>query len=103
MAIADGGRFLGDAETGAIINARIRAIGRCAKWHPGDLPPTGGWEVVGWESDTNETIKRVEVEIHQEPTRHIVDVPKLLKWVQEDSMYPAQQTRKEKLRKLLST
>src|SRR5690348_16392927 len=58
---------------------------------------------VGWESDTNETIKRVEVEIHQEPTRHIVDVPKLLKWVQEDSMYPAQQTRKAKLRKLLGT
>jgi hypothetical protein len=58
---------------------------------------------VGWESNGNETIKRVEVEIHQEPTRHIVDVPKLLKWVQEDSMYPAQQTRKEKLRKLLNT
>jgi len=58
---------------------------------------------VGWESNGNETIQRVEVEIHQEPTRHIVDVPKLLKWVQEDSMYPAQQTRKEKLRKLLST
>src|SRR5439155_21586076 len=59
-------------------------------------------EVVGWESNGNETIQRVEVEIHQEPTRHIVDVRKLLKWVQEDSMYPAQQTRKEKLRKLLS-
>ena len=57
---------------------------------------------VGWESDTNETIKQVEVEIHQEPTRHIVDVPKLLKWVREDSMYPAQQTRKAKLRKLIS-
>jgi hypothetical protein len=50
---------------------------------------------VGWESNGNETIQRVEVEIHQEPTRHIVDVPKLLKWVQEDSIYPAQQTRKE--------
>jgi hypothetical protein len=37
---------------------------------------------VGWESNENETIQRVEVEIHQEPTRHIVDVPKLLKWVQ---------------------
>ena len=58
---------------------------------------------VGWESNTDETIKRVEVEIHQEPTRHIVDVPKLLKWVQEDAGYLAQQTRKEKLRKLLST
>jgi hypothetical protein len=58
---------------------------------------------VGWESDTNETIKQVEVEIHQEPTRHIVDVPKLLKWVEQNSMYPGQETRKEKLRELLGT
>src|SRR5882762_158216 len=58
---------------------------------------------VGWESNSEETIKRVEVEIHQEPTRHIVDVPRLLKWVQEEAGYPAQQTRKEKLRNLLST
>src|SRR5437660_1893169 len=58
-------------------------------------------EGVGWESNGNETIQRVEVEIHQEPTRHIVDVPKLLKWVKEDTWSPAQQTRKEKLRKLL--
>jgi len=48
---------------------------------------------IGWESNGNETIQRVEVGIHQEPTRHIVDVPKLLKWIQEDSGYPAQQTR----------
>jgi hypothetical protein len=61
----------------------------------------GRLQDVGWESN-GETIRRVEVEIHQEPTRHIVDVPKLLKWIQQDSMYPAQQTRKEKLRKLLS-
>lgn len=27
---------------------------------------------VGWETNANETIKRVEVEIHQEPTRHIL-------------------------------
>src|SRR6267154_1399309 len=44
---------------------------------------------VGWESDTNETMKRVEVEIHQEPTKHVVDVPKLLRWVEQNSMYPA--------------
>jgi len=56
---------------------------------------------VGWESDANETIKQVEVEIHQEPTKHIVDVPKLLKWVEQNSIYPGQETRKEKLRKLL--
>jgi len=58
---------------------------------------------VGWESNADETIKRVEVEIHQEPTRHVVDVPKLLKWVKEGSGSPAQETRKAKLRKLLST
>ena len=58
---------------------------------------------VGWESTANQTVSRVEVEIQQEPTRHIVDVPKLLKWIEEKSMYPAQETRKAKLRKLLST
>jgi hypothetical protein len=56
---------------------------------------------VGWESDTDETIKQVEVEIHQEPTRHIVNVPKLLNWVKQDTSRPGQQTQKEKLRKIL--
>jgi len=55
---------------------------------------------VGWESD-GETIRQVEVEIHQEPTKHLVDVPRLLKWLKEQGKYPAQQIRKEKLRKLL--
>jgi hypothetical protein len=55
---------------------------------------------VGWESD-GETIRQVEVEIHQEPTKHIVDVPKLLKWVKEDCNRPGVAPRKEKLRKLL--
>jgi hypothetical protein len=32
---------------------------------------------VGWESNTDETIKQVEVEIHQEPTRHTLNVPNL--------------------------
>jgi hypothetical protein len=40
---------------------------------------------VGWESNSGETIGQVEVEIHQEPTRHVVNVPKLLKWVNEKS------------------
>ncbi len=56
---------------------------------------------VGWESDTGETIRQVEVEIYQEPTRHIVNVPKLLNWVKQDTARPGQQTQKEKLRKLL--
>ncbi len=63
----------------------------------------GRLQDVGWESNADETIQRVEVEIYQEPTRNIVDVRKLLKWVQEDAGYPAQQTRKAKLRKLLGT
>jgi len=58
---------------------------------------------VGWESDDNETIAQVEVEIHQEPTRHVVDVRKLLKWVKDETARPRQETRKEKLRKLLGT
>jgi hypothetical protein len=58
---------------------------------------------VGWEPDTGETIRQVEVEIHQEPTKHIVNVPKLLEWVKRDRMRPGEQTRKEKLRKLLGT
>src|SRR5271169_5152076 len=62
-------------------------------------------QAVGWGSDRDETIKQVEVEIHQEPTIHIVDVPRLLKWVGDTAMStsPAQDTRKEKLRKLLGT
>jgi hypothetical protein len=66
------------------------------------LKGLGRMEDVGWETNTGETIKHVEVEIHQEPTKHIVDVPKLLKWIGEKSMYPAQETRKAKLRKLFS-
>jgi hypothetical protein len=58
---------------------------------------------VGWESDVDETIKQIEVEIHQEPTRHMVNVPNLLKWIKQGSNSPAQQTKKEKLRKLLGT
>jgi hypothetical protein len=58
---------------------------------------------VGWESDTDEIIKKVEVEIHQEPTRHFVDVPKLLNWIKQDTSRPGKQTMKEKLRKLLGT
>ena len=58
---------------------------------------------VGWESHADETIKQVEVEIYQEPTRHVVDVPKLLKWINQNAMSPRQETLKEKLRKLLGT
>jgi hypothetical protein len=57
------------------------------------LKGLGRLQDVGWESSADETINR-----------HIVDVPKLLKWVNEGgAASPAQQTRKAKLRKLLST
>jgi hypothetical protein len=56
---------------------------------------------IGWESDVDEIIKQIEVEIFQEPTRHTVNVPNLLKWIKQGSNSPAQQTKKEKLRKLL--
>jgi hypothetical protein len=58
---------------------------------------------VGWESETGETIKQVEVEIHQEPTKHVVNVPRLLNWVKQDTARPGQQTQKAKLRKLLGS
>ncbi|HWY55429.1 MAG TPA: hypothetical protein VNZ03_13245 [Terriglobales bacterium] len=58
---------------------------------------------VGWEAHADETIKQVEVEVYQEPTRHVVDVPKLLKWINQNAMSPRQQTLKEKLRTLLGT
>lgn len=56
---------------------------------------------VGWESDSGETLGKVQVEIHQEPTRHVVDVPKLLKWLDEKSGVPGKDARKEELRQIL--
>jgi hypothetical protein len=44
---------------------------------------------VGWETDSDDTIKRVEVEIFQEPTKHTVDVPHLLKWIKQGANNPA--------------
>ena len=58
---------------------------------------------VGWESHAEETIKSVEVKIYQEPTTHVVDVPKLLEWINTDTWSPGRQTLKEKLRELLGT
>ena len=63
----------------------------------------GRLQDVRWESN-GETISDKACRGRDSPGayRHIGDVLKLLKWIQQDSMYPAQQTRKEKLRKLLS-
>jgi hypothetical protein len=43
------------------------------------------------------------VEIFQEPTRHTVDVPKLLKWIRDErlSNNAADDMRREKVRNLL--
>jgi hypothetical protein len=37
----------------------------------------------GSESD-GEIVRKIEVEIYQEPTRHTLDVPKLLKWIKNE-------------------
>lgn len=58
---------------------------------------------VGRESDDDNTVAQVEVEIHQEPTRHIVDVRKLLKLLEDKSARPGSGSEEEKLRKLLGT
>jgi hypothetical protein len=50
---------------------------------------------LGWESDTDETVRQVEVEIHQEPTRHIVNVPSLLKWIEQGSSSPPSRPKKK--------
>ena len=55
---------------------------------------------VGWESN-GETIGSVTVEVWEEPTRHHVVVSKLLSWLKDDGRSPYDQTRKERLRKLV--
>jgi len=56
-------------------------------------------ERVGWESDGSQ-IAHVMVEVWEEPTRHYVDVKKLLSWLKAPGKFPPQEQRKAKLRKL---
>ncbi len=56
-------------------------------------------ERVGWESDGSQ-IGNVMVEVWEEPTRHYVDVKKLLSWLKAPGKFPPQEQRKAKLRKL---
>ncbi len=56
-------------------------------------------ERVGWESDGS-TIGRVMVEVWEEPTRHYVDVKKLLSWLKLPGKLPPDEERKAKLRVL---
>jgi len=58
-------------------------------------------ERVGWESDGSQ-IGHVMVEVWEEPTRHYVDVKKLLSWLKAPGKLPPQEQRKVKLRKLVT-
>jgi hypothetical protein len=54
---------------------------------------------VGWESDGSQ-IRTVCVEVWEEPTRHFVEVKKLLSWLKLPGRFPPDEQRKAKLRKL---
>jgi hypothetical protein len=58
-----------------------------------------GLERVGWESDGS-TIGSVIVEVWEEPTRHVVQVKKLLNWLEAPGKFPPEEQRKAKLRVL---
>jgi hypothetical protein len=45
----------------------------------------------------------VLVEVWEEPTRHWVNVAKMLHWLNEDGRFPLDLARKEKLRALLKS
>lgn len=57
-------------------------------------------EKVGWESDGSQ-IGSVTVEVYEEPTRHTVNVRRLLDWLKQPGRVPADEHRKEKLRALV--
>ena len=57
-------------------------------------------EKVGWESDGSQ-VGSVLVEVWEEPTRHWVNVAKLLHWLKDYGKSPYDETRKEKLRTLI--
>src|SRR5437899_12634346 len=54
-------------------------------------------ECVGWESDGS-TIGSVIVEVWEEPTRHLVQVKKLLSWLKAPGKFPPEEQRKATLR-----
>jgi hypothetical protein len=56
-------------------------------------------ERVGWESDGS-TIGRVMVEVWEEPTRHYIEVKRMLSWLKAPGKFPPDEARKAKLRKL---
>jgi hypothetical protein len=56
-------------------------------------------ERMGWESD-GLTIGSVIVEVWEEPTRHLVQVKKMLSWLKAPGKFPRDEQRKAKLRVL---
>jgi hypothetical protein len=52
-----------------------------------------------WESDGSQ-IGRVTVEVWKEPTRHVVEVKKLLSWLKAPGRFPPEEQRKSRLRAL---
>ena len=59
-------------------------------------------EKVGWESDGSQ-IGSVLVEVWEEPTRHCVNVEKMLRWIKQTNGYPRDEFRKERLRALIKS
>lgn len=57
-------------------------------------------EKVGWESNGSQ-IGTVTVEVYEEPTRHRVNVKRLLDWLKQPGKSPRDEIRKEKLRALV--
>ncbi len=54
---------------------------------------------VGWESDGSQ-IGRVMIEVWEEPTRHYIEVKKMLSWLKAPGKFPSEEQRKAKLRVL---
>lgn len=57
-------------------------------------------EKVGWESNASQ-IGTVTVEVYEEPTRHTVNVKRLLEWLKQPGKFPRDEIRKQKLRALV--
>ena len=55
---------------------------------------------IGWESDGSQ-IGSVTVEVWEEPTKHKVDVAKMLRWLKEPGRLPRDETRKKELRAII--
>lgn len=73
---------------------------RAASVYEAALKGLNRLQQTGWEGD-GLTVGSVTVEVWEEPTLHRVDVPRMLRWLKEFGRSPLDETRKEKLRRLL--